>query len=234
MNCRWVFWLDPVFLLLVLDNLVSLNHEIAAGEHIDWVYRAALRPGGGGSYTQGRGWDPWSPFYCLQRCGSIGGGTGEALGFAILRDGVVIPFVAATSSALKKTGQGRAAQNQVGSRRCCAVFLGSLSLQQIHWQILTQMFDFPPLLAKKICMWPRRKEDILLPSTCVSRGYLLQGCAVGLVKEMEISQHAVVSHSGSDAHTLHRTASVRTTGMVESERTNVPSHMFHLKEAAPT
>lgn len=43
MNCRWVFWLDPVFLLLVFGNLVSLNHEIAAGEHIDWVYRAAPR-----------------------------------------------------------------------------------------------------------------------------------------------------------------------------------------------
>lgn len=73
MNCRWVFWLDPVFLLLVFGNLVSLNHEIAAGEHIDWVYRAAPRPGGGGSYIQGRGWDPWSPFCCLQRMRQSGG-----------------------------------------------------------------------------------------------------------------------------------------------------------------
>lgn len=33
MNCRWVFWLDPFFLLLVFDNLVLVNHEIASGEH---------------------------------------------------------------------------------------------------------------------------------------------------------------------------------------------------------
>lgn len=57
MNCRWVSWLDPVFLLLVLDSLVSLNQEIAAGEHIDWAYRAPPRLAGGSSYTQGRGWD---------------------------------------------------------------------------------------------------------------------------------------------------------------------------------
>lgn len=34
MNCRWIFWLGPFSLLLVLDNLVLVNHEIAAGEHI--------------------------------------------------------------------------------------------------------------------------------------------------------------------------------------------------------
>lgn len=76
MNCRWVFWLDPVFLRLVLDNLVSLFLETAAVEHIDWVYRAAPRLGGGGSYTWVRGWHPRPPLYCLQRWGSVGGGTG--------------------------------------------------------------------------------------------------------------------------------------------------------------
>lgn len=34
MNCRWVFWLDPFFLLLVLHNRVLVNHEIAA----DWAH----------------------------------------------------------------------------------------------------------------------------------------------------------------------------------------------------
>ena len=55
MNCRWVFWLDPVFLLLVLDNLVSVNHEITAGEQIYSVYGAAPRLGSVGSYTLGSG-----------------------------------------------------------------------------------------------------------------------------------------------------------------------------------
>lgn len=128
MNCRWVFWLDPVFLRLVLDNLVSLFHEIAAGEHIGWVYRAAL-DWVVVAATPGTGTGPPGPHFTVCKDEAV---SGEALGFAILRDGVVIQCVAATSLALKRTGQGRAAQNQVGSSHCCAVFLRSLSLQQIH------------------------------------------------------------------------------------------------------
>lgn len=87
---------------------------------LDWVVVAATPRAGAGTP---------SPHLTVCKDEAV---CGKALGFAILRDGVVIQFVAATSLALKKTGQGRAAQNQVGSGRCCAVFLRSLSLQQIH------------------------------------------------------------------------------------------------------
>lgn len=75
MNCRWVFWLDPFFLLLVLDNLVSVNHEIAAGEHTPRAARAASGLGGAGSYTWGAVEAP-SPHFTLSREEAVLGGWG--------------------------------------------------------------------------------------------------------------------------------------------------------------
>lgn len=62
MNCRWVFWLDPFFLLLVLDNLVLVNHEIAASEHSSRVYGGAPGQGGVGGYAPGSAGGPQHPF----------------------------------------------------------------------------------------------------------------------------------------------------------------------------
>lgn len=154
---------------------------------------------------------------------------GEALEFAILRDGVVFQFVVATRRPWRKLVGAEGLRTRWGAVTA-ARFPSDLSpFSRLTDKSLPKCLISPPLLAKKVCMWPRRKEEILLPSTCINLRNLLQGCAVRLVKKMETSQRTIVSHSGSDAHTLHRAASVRTMGTVESERTNVPSHMFHLK-----
>lgn len=138
MNCRWVFWLDPFFFLLVVDNLVLVNHEIAASEHSSQVYGDTLGRGGIGSYTLGSVGGPQHPFSGKEQC--WGGGL---LGFAILRYGLIFSLLAITSLALKKSCHQRAGRKPVGISHCGKGFplvpllpVGSLTSP-------LQVFDLP-------------------------------------------------------------------------------------------
>lgn len=64
---------------------MSVNHEIAAGEHTYRADRAASGLGGAGSYTWGVDEAP-SPYFTLFREEAVlGEGEGAHLGFAVLR-----------------------------------------------------------------------------------------------------------------------------------------------------
>lgn len=110
--------------------------------------------------------EAWGPHFtvCKDEAMCVCVCEGEHLGFAILRYRAVIQSVAVTSSSPKKTCQGRAALNQVQSRVIAAHFSAGLSpFRKFSDKSLSKCLTCPQLLAKKICVWPRMKEKIILP-----------------------------------------------------------------------
>ena len=179
MHCRWVFWLAFFFfpLLLVLDNLVAVTHEIAAGEWVYGVSRDAPRPSGVGGYMLGRGQGPWPPFDCLQTWGSMGWTTGicpfrmgryhSDCSHHLIRPEDVLPQQSCTEPGI----------NQSWGCPLMSPFSGSSDKSLCRCLI--------HLLAKEICtqLHMRKRGD---PSTYGIMKYLFQVCGVELMEEMEI------------------------------------------------
>lgn len=138
MNCRWVFWLDPFFFLLVVDNLVLVNHEIAASEHSSQVYGDTPGRGGIGSYTLGSVGGPQHPFAGKKRC--WGWGT-----FGICRFEIwpYLQLVSHRSLALKKSCHQRTGRKPVEISHCGKGFplVPLLPVRSLTSPL--QMFDLP-------------------------------------------------------------------------------------------